>query len=131
VLPGVDLCPHPQVTASGANYKPRLVHQYDEEYEEVKKTRRPGRPASAREDLLKLKISALEKEHRDGFCKPPQSCIPTRPTDHLDLPDLTSETNVQLLGRFEGSWTFLTTLAWVKLSAAGDVKPSSFPPQGL
>ena len=131
MLPRVDLRTHPQVTASGANHEPRLVHQYDEEYEEVKKTRRPGRPASAREDLLKLKISTLEKEHRDGFCKLSQSCLTAWPTDRLDLPDLTSETNVQLLGRFEGSWTFLTTLAWVKLSAAGDVKPSSFPPQGL
>jgi translation machinery-associated protein 16 len=131
VLPRVDLRTHPQATASGTNREPRLVHQYDEEYEEVKKTRRPGRPASAREDLLKLKISTLEKEHRDGFCKPSQSCSPVWPTNHLDLPDLTSETNVQLLARFEGSWTFLTTLAWVKLSAAGDVKPSSFPPQGL
>lgn len=47
----------------------RFVHQYDEEYDAVKKTRRPGRPASAREDLLKIKIVALEKEYRDGFCE--------------------------------------------------------------
>jgi hypothetical protein len=47
----------------------RFVHQHDEEYEEVKKTRRPGRPASTREDLLKMKITALEKEQRDGFCR--------------------------------------------------------------
>ncbi|KAH6623509.1 translation machinery-associated protein 16 [Chaetomium tenue] len=92
-----------------------FVHQYDEEYEEVKKTRRAGRPASAKEDLLKMKISALEKEHRDGFY----------------LPDLTVEANVQLLSRFEGSWSYLTSLSWVKVSAAGNVKPSSFPPQGL
>ncbi|KAK4042967.1 translation machinery-associated protein 16 [Parachaetomium inaequale] len=92
-----------------------FVHQHDEEYEEVKKTRRPGRPASAREDLLKMKVSALEKEHRDGFY----------------LPDLTVEANVQLLSRFEGSWSYLTSLAWVKISAAGTVKPSNFPPQGL
>ncbi|EAQ83318.1 hypothetical protein CHGG_09722 [Chaetomium globosum CBS 148.51] len=92
-----------------------FVHQYDEEYEEVKKTRRAGRPASAKEDLLKMKISALEKEHRDGFY----------------LPDLTVDANVQLLSRFEGSWSYLTSLSWVKVSAAGNVKPSSFPPQGL
>ncbi|KAH6847378.1 translation machinery-associated protein 16 [Chaetomium sp. MPI-CAGE-AT-0009] len=92
-----------------------FVHQYDEEYEEVKKTRRPGRPASAREDLLKMKIEALEREHRDGFY----------------LPDLTVDANVQVLSRFEGSWSYLTSVAWVKLSAAGNVKPSSFPPQGL
>lgn len=51
------------------NLELRFVHQYDEEYEEIKKTRRAGRPASTREDLLKMKISALEKEHRDGFCE--------------------------------------------------------------
>lgn len=47
------------------------------------------------------------------------------------MPDLTTEQNIGLLNRFEGSWSFLTNLAWVKVSAAGNVKPSSFPPQGL
>ncbi|KAK4247176.1 translation machinery-associated protein 16 [Corynascus novoguineensis] len=92
-----------------------FVHQYDEEYEEIKKARRPGRPASAREDLLKMKIAALKKEHHDGFY----------------LPDLSSEADVQLLSKFEGSWSYLTSIKWVKISAAGNVKPSSFPPQGL
>ncbi|KAK4111626.1 hypothetical protein N656DRAFT_144041 [Canariomyces notabilis] len=92
-----------------------FVHQYDEEYEEVKKARRPGRPPSSKEDLLKMKISALEKEQRDGFY----------------IPDLTSEDNIQLLGRWEGSWSYLTNLSWVKISSKGNVKPSSFPPQGL
>lgn len=46
----------------------RYVNQYDEEYDAVKKTRRPGRPASAREDLLKMKVDALQKEHQNGFC---------------------------------------------------------------
>ncbi|KAL1836350.1 hypothetical protein VTJ49DRAFT_5260 [Mycothermus thermophilus] len=92
-----------------------FVHQYDEEYDEVKKQRRPGRPASSKEDLLRMKIEALEKEYRDGFY----------------LPDLTSETNVKLLSQFEGSWPYLTNISWVKISASGTVKPSSFPPQGL
>lgn len=47
----------------------RWVSQHNEEYEEVKKTRRPGRPASAREDLLKMAIAALEKEYKEGFCE--------------------------------------------------------------
>lgn len=46
----------------------RFVHQYDEEYDSVKKTRRSGRPPSAREDLLKMKIEALEKEYQHGLC---------------------------------------------------------------
>ncbi len=53
----------------------RYVHQYDEEFESVKKTRRPGRPASTREDLLRMKIAALEKEEKDGFCEYPTSLL--------------------------------------------------------
>jgi hypothetical protein len=46
-----------------------FIHQYDEEYDALKKARRPGRGASAREDLLKMKISALQAEYDGGFCK--------------------------------------------------------------
>ena len=49
------------------DYLRRFVHQYDEEYDAVKKTRRTGRPASAKEDLLKMKISNLEDEYKNGF----------------------------------------------------------------
>ena len=47
----------------------RFVHQHDEEYSSVKKARRPGRPPSTREVFLKVKIEALDREHRDGFCR--------------------------------------------------------------
>ncbi|KAK4218454.1 translation machinery-associated protein 16 [Rhypophila decipiens] len=89
-----------------------FVHQHDEEYAEVRSTRRPGRPASMREDLLRMKVAALEKEHRDGFY----------------MPDLTSETNVQLLDRWEGSWSYLPNLSWIRISATGNVRPAKFPP---
>lgn len=45
-----------------------FVHQNDEELNAIKKERRPGRPASTREDLLKIKIAADEKEYENGFC---------------------------------------------------------------
>jgi hypothetical protein len=51
----------------------RFVHQYDEEYDAVKKTRRAGRPASTKEDLLRIKIAALEEEYTKGFCKLPSN----------------------------------------------------------
>ncbi|KAK0721430.1 translation machinery-associated protein 16 [Apiosordaria backusii] len=93
-----------------------FVQQHNEEYEEIKKTRRSGRPPSTREDLLKMAIAALEMEHKNGFY----------------LPDLTSEKNLELLERWDGSnWAFLTNVTWVKISADGTTKPSSFPPQGL
>ncbi|KAK7924286.1 hypothetical protein PG985_006340 [Apiospora marii] len=90
------------------------VHQYDEELNDLKKARRPGRPASTKEDLLKVKISTLQKEYENGFL----------------LPVLTTEEDVMLLDRFEGSWSYLTNLKWVKLSEDGRVQPSSFPPKG-
>jgi translation machinery-associated protein 16 len=46
------------------------VHQYDEEFNALRKERRAGRPASTREDLLRMKIAADEKEYEHGFCEP-------------------------------------------------------------
>lgn len=45
------------------------MSQYDEEFNNLKKERRSGRPASTREDLLRIKIAADEKEYENGFCK--------------------------------------------------------------
>lgn len=45
--------------------------QYDEELAKLKKERRPGRPSSTREDLLRIKIATDEKEYEIGFCMPP------------------------------------------------------------
>lgn len=52
-----------------ADHALRFVHQDDEEYKAITKARRPGRGPSAREDMLKMKIQALEKEQQKGFCK--------------------------------------------------------------
>jgi hypothetical protein len=46
----------------------RYIHQFDSEYEAVKKTRRPGQVKSSKEDLLQMKITALDKEYQAGFC---------------------------------------------------------------
>ncbi|CAJ2509220.1 Uu.00g142460.m01.CDS01 [Anthostomella pinea] len=90
------------------------IHQYDEELDEVKKARRPGRPASAREDLLKMKVASLEKEYQNGFL----------------VPVLDVKEDAESLDRWEGSWSYLTAMKWVRVSSAGTVQPSSFPPRG-
>ncbi|CAK7240871.1 MAG: translation machinery-associated protein 16 [Sporothrix thermara] len=89
-----------------------FVHQYDEEMEELKQARRPGRPASMREDTLKVKIAALEKEFQNGFL----------------VPDLTSQDNVSALERWDGTWLHLNSLKWVRVTDAGASKPATFPP---
>ncbi|KAH9215011.1 translation machinery-associated protein 16 [Leptodontidium sp. 2 PMI_412] len=88
-----------------------FVHQNDEEFNELKKDRRPGRPASTREDLLRIKIAADEKEYENGFY-------------------LTDENNVIYLDRWEGSWSYLSTLKWVRISSSGVIQESKFPPKG-
>ncbi|KAI3402026.1 hypothetical protein diail_4000 [Diaporthe ilicicola] len=94
------------------NYINEYVHQHDGELEELKKSRRPGRPASVREDLLSLKVQTLRKEQQNGFF----------------LPDLSKQANLDLLDRWEGAWSFLAAMSYVRISEAGAVKPSSFPP---
>ncbi|PNP83000.1 hypothetical protein FNYG_03322 [Fusarium nygamai] len=93
---------------------PSFVHQYDEEYNEAKKARRPGRPASVKEDLLKAKINILEEEYKSGFV----------------MPDLLDNVNVNALHLWEGSWSYLTQLKWVKVNSEGQVRPTSFPSGG-
>ncbi|ROW00284.1 hypothetical protein VSDG_03492 [Cytospora chrysosperma] len=90
------------------------VHQYDEEMEILKKARRPGRPASVKEDMLKMKIAGLVKEQLNGFY----------------VPDISKQANIDLLDRWEGAWSFLGSMSYVRVSKDGTIKPSSFPPSG-
>lgn len=106
-----------------------LVHQNDKELSELKEQRRPGRPASTREDLLRMKIATDEKEFTNGFCA---YLLLTRDYANAktDLPDLTDADNVTFLDRWEGSWSYLSTLKWVRINSSGETQDTSFPPKG-
>lgn len=108
------------------------MHQHDEEFNTLKKERRPGRPASTREDILRIKIAADEKELQDGFCELLSQNLPViRPCSYYpDLPDLTDADNVIFLDRWDGAWSYLSTLKWVRIASDGQVRPSKFPPKG-
>ncbi|KAF4585952.1 Translation machinery-associated protein 16 [Ophiocordyceps camponoti-floridani] len=92
-----------------------FIHRFDEEVDALKKARRPGRPPSAREDLLKMRISALEAEFRNGFA----------------VPDVLQGENAKLLADWEGSWSKLTTLPWIKVSSEGHARSCDFPSKGI
>lgn len=91
--------------------------------------RRPGRPASTKEDILRMKIEALQKEQRDGFCEYMTKSHSYTANPSTDMPDLTDEKTVEMLERWEGLWTYLSNLNWVRISASGSVNPAKFPPQ--
>lgn len=93
----------------------RYLGCHDEELAELKSQRRPGRPSSTREDLLKQHMTTEDREYDGGFW----------------LPDMTEEGNLKLLRQWNGEWTALNTFKYVRLSRNGTTKPSTFPPRGL
>ena len=92
-----------------------FIRRTDSELTELNDTRRPGRPPSTREDILKRKQEAEVKEYRSGFW----------------IPDLQDAENVGILKEWNGDWAALAQLKYVRVAEDGGVKGSSFPPTGL
>jgi translation machinery-associated protein 16 len=93
----------------------QYIHRDDEELETLKAERRPGRPASTREDLLKQKQNAEVGEYKSGFW----------------VPDLEDDLNLQVLKEWDGRWASLHKLKFVRIATDGTKKESSFPPKGM
>lgn len=92
----------------------RYLGRHDEEIEQLKSERRPGRPSSNREDLLRQQVAIEDREHSAGFW----------------LPDMEDGENLELLRNWNGEWTSLSNFKYVRLTRAGAKSPSRFPPKG-
>ena len=92
----------------------RYVKRDDEELGRLKKERRPGRASSTREDLLKQRMAAEEREYDLGFW----------------VPDMENEQNLGVLRNWNGQWTALSTIKYVRVARDGTRQASSFPPKG-
>ncbi|MCJ1411709.1 hypothetical protein MMC19_005801 [Ptychographa xylographoides] len=92
----------------------RYLERGDDEYNQLRSERRTGRPRSTREDLLKQRMDMENREYDGGFWAP----------DMMDLP------NLEILRNWNGEWTSLNTLKYVRLSRNGTKHDSSFPPKG-
>ncbi|KAI9706573.1 MAG: hypothetical protein M1836_003580 [Candelina mexicana] len=86
----------------------------NEELVKLKHERRPGRPSSTREDLLKQRMMMEEREYDTG----------------LWMPDLGIEENLKQLEKWNGEWGSLNTLKYVRIARSGTKHNSSFPPKG-
>lgn len=64
------------------------------------------------------------------LCVSRQQLITTKILTDIDLPDLTDADNVVYLERWDGTWAYLCTLKWVRITKEGVVHKSSFPPKG-
>ena len=96
-----------------------LIEKYlqrdNEELETLKAERRPGRPPSTREVLLKQKQAAEMGEYTSGFW----------------VPAFEDAKNIQALKDWDGRWANLNTLKFVRVAKDGTRKESNFPPKGM
>lgn len=93
----------------------RWIHRNDAELEELRAERRKGRPPSKREELLQERIQAEEREFRSGFY----------------MPDVTDEDSRRQLQEWNGEWSSLSTIKFIRYCENGHRQPSSFPPRGV
>jgi translation machinery-associated protein 16 len=85
-----------------------------EELAEIQAERRPGRPPSKREELLKHRREQEDKEYKSGFW----------------IPDLTDQENIDMLRLWQGQWNALSVVKFLRITSDGSKKESSFPPKG-
>lgn len=86
----------------------------EDELAQLQAERRPGRPTSAREDLLKQRRKVEELEYVSGYW----------------MPDMQDEANLAALRGWNGDWANLNALKFTRLFKSGKKAVSSFPPKG-
>ncbi|KAJ5220356.1 hypothetical protein N7468_009560 [Penicillium chermesinum] len=92
----------------------RFINRDTEELTQLQQERRKGRPPTRREEALKQRLQTEEKEFKTGFW----------------MPDLTEEDVLFALKRWNGQWSGLSTLKFLRLFQGGNKQASSFPPKG-
>ena len=70
------------------------------------------------------------RSSRLAFVRPPVRIMREYLLINTDLPDLTDAENCIYLDRWEGAWSYLSTLKWVRISSKGVVQQAKFPPKG-
>ncbi|EEA18978.1 translation machinery-associated protein 16 [Talaromyces marneffei ATCC 18224] len=93
----------------------KWIHRSDDELQELQEERRKGRPPSKREENLKQRTVTEEKEYRSGFW----------------MPDVTQQEVRQQLKIWNGEWSSLSALKFIRFLEGGTKQPSTFPPKGL
>lgn len=95
-----DIDALPDLSAVHAFVTENFLTRHDDELNELRSERRPGRPPHKREIELKEVIAKEKQEYKDGF----------------EIPDLTSTTNVKLLREWQGDPQALPLFRMVRIS---------------
>ncbi|KAI4175826.1 MAG: hypothetical protein LQ343_001439 [Gyalolechia ehrenbergii] len=90
------------------------ISRHSAELSALQSSRRPARSTSTREDTLNQRVDAEAKEYVSGFW----------------LPDMEDSDTLRKLRGWNGEWTSLNTLDFIRIAKDGTRHPSSFPPKG-
>ena len=82
-----------------------------------------------------MKVDSLQTEYNQGFCKISSytvqfSSIVSANTT-LDVPNVVDLEEVKKLETWDGSWTQLSTIKWIKVFADDQFRNAQFPSKGL
>ncbi|CAI7678053.1 unnamed protein product [Penicillium pancosmium] len=93
----------------------KYIYRDGEELTQLKQERRKGRPPTKREEVLGQRTETEEKEFKIGFW----------------VPDLTEMDVLVALKQWNGQWSGLSPVKFVRLVQDGEKKDSTFPPNGM
>lgn len=91
------------------------IASYEPELKDLQAARRPGRPPAARENWLKSRIDSERKEFDIGYW----------------VPNMLDADNIQKLSRWDGEWSMLSPIAFVRIDSKGVLQDSRWPPNGM
>jgi translation machinery-associated protein 16 len=89
-----------------------FIARLDDDLDKLRLSRRAGRPATPREEILKQQRTADEKLYDSGYW----------------VPDLTNMANLEALRAWRGDWVGLNTVKFVEITKDGKQRSSQFPP---
>ncbi|KAL2835042.1 translation machinery-associated protein 16 [Aspergillus cavernicola] len=93
----------------------RFINRSVPEIEQLQSERRKGRPPIKREEALLQRTETENKEFKTGFW----------------IPDLGQEDVVKDLVKWNGHWSGLSNIKFIRLTKEGAKQSSTFPPKGL
>ncbi|KAK2802527.1 hypothetical protein FQN50_007333 [Emmonsiellopsis sp. PD_5] len=93
----------------------RFISRNEPELQQLQSERRPGRPPAKREEVLRERIEAENKEFGSGFW----------------VPEMGETDNLKKLAAWNGEWSAMSTIGFVRVTREGVKQKSIFPPKGL
>ncbi|KAI9925661.1 hypothetical protein ASPWEDRAFT_41786 [Aspergillus wentii DTO 134E9] len=91
------------------------INRSNPEIEQLKSERRKGRPPSKREEVLLQRMDAESKEYKTGFW----------------MPDFSQPEVLRALAIWNGDWSGLSMMKFIRFTKESGKQASSFPPKGL